>query len=42
MGCSVRWNEAEMSWDCPCHGSRFTRDGDVIHGPAVTGLRPIV
>lgn len=39
MGCLVGWNETDRSWDCPCHGSRFTLDGDVIHGPAVTRLK---
>jgi nitrite reductase/ring-hydroxylating ferredoxin subunit len=38
MGCKVTWNNAEESWDCPCHGSRFKRDGTVIHAPAVKGL----
>jgi glycine/D-amino acid oxidase-like deaminating enzyme/nitrite reductase/ring-hydroxylating ferredoxin subunit len=41
MGCVVDWNPVERSWDCPCHGSRFDPDGDVIVGPAVTGLRPV-
>jgi glycine/D-amino acid oxidase-like deaminating enzyme/nitrite reductase/ring-hydroxylating ferredoxin subunit len=40
MGCIVGWNETDRSWDCPCHGSRFGMDGDVIHGPAVEPLRP--
>lgn len=34
MGCTVEWNAAEKSWDCPCHGSRFSRDGHVLNSPA--------
>ena len=36
--CTVGWNPAECSWDCPCHGSRFALDGSVIHGPATSAL----
>lgn len=38
MGCELNWNSAETSWDCPCHGSRFSDDGDIIEGPAVKPL----
>lgn len=34
MGCALRWNPAEHTWDCPCHGSRFTNSGQIIDGPA--------
>lgn len=34
MGCALKWNAAEHSFDCPCHGSRFTKDGTVLDNPA--------
>lgn len=40
LGGVVRWNDAERSWDCPLHGSRFDEGGDVLEGPATCGLRP--
>jgi len=41
LGCLVRWNHNENTWDCKCHGSRFDALGEVISGPAVEALRPI-
>ena len=38
MACTVRWNGAERSWDCPCHGSRYGVDGEVLNGPAIKPL----
>jgi Rieske Fe-S protein len=38
LGCLLRFNSAETSWDCPCHGSRFDVDGRVLEGPAVDPL----
>lgn len=38
LGCVVTFNNAEQTWDCPCHASRFALDGSVIHGPAVQPL----
>jgi Rieske Fe-S protein len=39
--CSVAWNSAEKSWDCPCHGSRYSCDGKVLTAPASKDLEPI-
>ncbi len=39
MGCSVSWNSTEKTFDCPCHGSRYTGYGKVVNGPSNFGLR---
>lgn len=39
LGCALKWNPQEHSWDCPCHGSRFTEDGRLIDNPATGDLR---
>ena len=38
MGCALKWNPQEQTWDCPCHGSRFTRDGKLLDNPAAGDL----
>ncbi len=38
LGCALKWNPQERSWDCPCHGSRFTQEGQRINGPATGDL----
>ena len=39
LGCALKWNPYEHSWDCPCHGSRFTHDGKNLDGPATSDLK---
>jgi glycine/D-amino acid oxidase-like deaminating enzyme/nitrite reductase/ring-hydroxylating ferredoxin subunit len=41
LGCTVEFNDAERSWDCPCHGSRYDIDGKVICGPSTEALTPV-
>jgi Rieske Fe-S protein len=41
LGCVVSWNNVEKTWDCPCHGSRFDKNGHVFSGPANTDLQPM-
>ena len=41
LGCALKYNHAEHSWDCPCHGSRFTENGELINNPATDDHRTI-
>jgi hypothetical protein len=38
LGCALKWNKQEHSWDCSCHGSRFDSNGELLNGPATDGL----
>lgn len=40
LGCALKWNPQEHTWDCPCHGSRFTKEGKLIDNPATGDLPP--
>ncbi len=39
LGCALRWNETEHSWDCPCHGSRFDGEGKLLNNPATDDMQ---
>ncbi len=39
LGCALKWNKYEHSWDCPCHGSRFDKDGKIIDNPATGNMK---
>jgi hypothetical protein len=39
LGCALKWNRQERSWDCPCHGSRFAEDGKLLDNPATGDLQ---
>ena len=38
LGCALRWNREEHTWDCPCHGSRFDEEGRMLDNPATGDL----
>jgi Rieske Fe-S protein len=40
-GCIVVWNNAEKTWDCPCHGARYAMDGRLLNGPSIKGLSKV-
>jgi len=39
MGCALEYNKEEHSWDCPCHGSRFEENGNLINNPATDDMK---
>lgn len=39
LGCALKWNRTERSWDCPCHGSRFTENGELLDNPATGNIK---
>ena len=39
LGCELSWNNLDKTWDCPCHGSRFDIDGNVLFGPSVYNIK---
>jgi Rieske Fe-S protein len=41
LKCEVKWNNAELTWDCPCHGARYSCDGKLLTGPADHDLEPV-
>ncbi len=41
LGCALKWNKEEHTWDCPCHGSRFTKDGELIDNPATDDIKKL-